>query len=64
MELLYDPDRELTSEEFRSFYPSMGDLPLSAFSDEDLAERYAREYRVCVFDDETQTCVFCKRGDH
>lgn len=63
-ELLHDPDADLTSEQFREFYPDSGDLPLSSFSDENLAYRYVTEYKRCVFDDDSHDCVYCKRWDH
>lgn len=64
MELIYDPDQELSSDDFRRLFPDAGDLPTFRFSDDDLAHRYSIEYNRCVFDDDTASCVFCHRADH
>lgn len=63
-ELLYDPDAELTNDQFRQYFPDMGDLPDYRFSDDDIAFRYAKLYSRCVYDVDTMNCIFCHRSDH
>lgn len=40
-----------------------GDRPLTDFANDDDAYDYAREHRVCVYDDAYQ-CVYCCRANH
>ena len=62
-ELSYDPDRELTTEEFKEYFPDGGDLEDYRFSDENLAFQYAQVWKRCVFN-ENMECVYCFRHDH
>ena len=62
-ELSYDPDRELTTEEFKEYFPNMGDLEIHRFSEEGTAFRYAQVWKLCVFN-ENMECVYCFRHDH
>ncbi len=40
------------------------DRPLSDFASEDEAYDYARENYTCVYDDDTMSCVYCRRANH